>query len=149
MQSQHELVSAIRLLISEDQCGGIFVFNRQVIQHSKPFMAAATAQKSASIRKSENGPGGDNAKGQLQMLLTRAGSASPVYSTKQLKNHQFQATVQFNGMQIMGQPCNKKKQAEKDAAAEALQWLLGGNGDGHDYIENVSMMLKKSKKEHR
>ncbi|XP_073305173.1 DExH-box ATP-dependent RNA helicase DExH5, mitochondrial-like isoform X2 [Primulina huaijiensis] len=148
MHFQHELVSAIRLLISEDQCGGRFVFNRQVIQHSNPFMAAAIAQKPASIHKSESGPGGDNVKGQLQMLLTRAGSVTPVYITKQLKNHQFQATVQFNGMQIMGQPCNNKKQAEKDAAAEALQWL-GGNGDGHDYIENVSMMLKKSKKEHR
>ncbi|XP_075483453.1 DExH-box ATP-dependent RNA helicase DExH5, mitochondrial isoform X3 [Primulina tabacum] len=148
MHFQHELVSAIRLLISEDQCGGRFVFNRQVIRHSNPFMAAAIAQKPASIHKSESGPGGDNAKGQLQMLLTRAGSVTPVYITKQLKSHQFQATVQFNGMQIMGQPCNNKKQAEKDAAAEALQWL-GGNGDGHDYIENVSMMLKKSKKEHR
>ncbi|XP_073021705.1 DExH-box ATP-dependent RNA helicase DExH5, mitochondrial isoform X2 [Primulina eburnea] len=148
MHFQHELVSAIRLLISEDQCGGRFVFNRQVIQHSNPFMAAAIARKPASIHKSESGPGGDNAKGQLQMLLTRAGSVTPVYITKQLKSHQFQATVQFNGMQIMGQPCDNKKQAEKDAAAEALQWL-GGNGDGHDYIENVSMMLKKSKKEHR
>ena len=43
--------------------------------------------------------------------------------TKQLKNNQFQATVEFNGMQIMGQPCNNKKSVEKDAAAEALQWL--------------------------
>ncbi|XP_073130069.1 DExH-box ATP-dependent RNA helicase DExH5, mitochondrial-like isoform X2 [Henckelia pumila] len=149
MHFQHELMSAIRLLISEDQCGGRFVFNRQVIQHSKSFTTVATAQKPASMHKSESGPGGDNAKGQLQMLLTRAGSATPVYKTTQLKNHQFQATVQFNGMQIMGQPFNNKKQAEKDAAGEALQWLLGGNGDGHGYIENVSMMLKKSKKEHR
>ncbi|KAL8463432.1 hypothetical protein ACS0TY_034184 [Phlomoides rotata] len=147
IHSYHELISAIRLLISEDQCGGRFVFNRQILQLSN--QSIAVPQKPVSIYSTESGPGGDNSKSQLQTLLTRAGYATPTYSTKQLKNNQFQSTVEFNGMQILGQPCNNKKLAEKDAAAEALQWLLGGNGVRHDYIDHMSMILKKSKKDHR
>ncbi|RZB89303.1 DExH-box ATP-dependent RNA helicase DExH5, mitochondrial, partial [Glycine soja] len=98
--------------------------------------------------QTESGPEGDNPKSQLQTLLTRAGYAAPIYMTKQLKNNQFQATVEFNGMQIMGQPCNNKKSVEKDAAAEALQWLMGGKQTGREYINHVSMLLKKSKKDH-
>ncbi|KAG4998544.1 hypothetical protein JHK82_029334 [Glycine max] len=100
------------------------------------------------VARTESGPGGDNPKSQLQTLLTRAGYAAPIYMTKQLKNNQFQATVEFNGMQIMGQPCNNKKSVEKDAAAEALQWLMGGKQTGREYINHVSMLLKKSKKDH-
>ncbi|PQM34316.1 hypothetical protein Pyn_30620 [Prunus yedoensis var. nudiflora] len=111
----HELLSAVRLLLSEDQGEGRFVFGRQ---------------------------------SQLQTLLTRAGYAAPTYKTKQLKNSQFRATVEFNGMEIMGQPCNNKKSAEKDAAAEAIQWLVSGTQMGHGYINHMSMMLKKSKKDH-
>ena len=48
----------------------------------------------------------------------------------------------------MGQPCTNKKNAEKDAAAEALEWLMGGNQMGHDYVNQMSMMLKRSKKDH-
>lgn len=150
IHSYHELMSAIRLLICEDQCGGRFVFNRQIMLSSNQSTAAmASAEKPALIHNAESGPGGDNSKSQLQTLLTRAGYAAPTYKTKQLKNSQFRSTVEFNGMQIMGQPCNNKKLAEKDAAAEALQWMLGGNGVRHDYIDHVSMMLKKSKKDHR
>ncbi|KAK6134232.1 hypothetical protein DH2020_032037 [Rehmannia glutinosa] len=97
---------------------------------------AAAPQKPALIYNTESGPGGDNSKSQLQTLLTRAGYASPSYKTKQLKNNQFRSTVEFNGNQIMGQPCSNKKQAEKDAAAEALQWLLGRNGVGNNYEAN-------------
>lgn len=147
VHAYHELISAIRLLISEDQCGGRFVFNRQILQWSNQSIVAP--QKPVSTYSTESGPGGDNSKSQLQTLLTRAGYATPTYSTKQLKNNQFQSTVEFNGMQILGQPCNNKKLAEKDAAAEALQWLLGGNGVRHDYIDHMSMILKKSKKDHR
>ncbi|KAH6771511.1 RNA helicase family protein [Perilla frutescens var. hirtella] len=150
IHSYHELMSAIRLLISEDQCGGRFVFNRQILLPSNQSSAAmAASQKPPLLHNTESGPGGDNSKSQLQTLLTRAGYATPTYKTKQLKNGQFHSSVEFNGMQIMGQPCNNKKLAEKDAAAEALQWMLGGNGVRHDYIDHVSMMLKKSKKEHR
>ncbi|KAG8366677.1 hypothetical protein BUALT_Bualt17G0104400 [Buddleja alternifolia] len=151
VHSYHELISAIRLLISEDKCGGRFVFNRHVIMPSsnQPIAASAAPQKPALVFNAESGPGGDNSKSQLQTLLTRAGYSTPLYKTKQLKNNQFQSTVEFNGNQIMGHPCNIKKQAEKDAAAEALQWLLGGNGTGRDYIDQMSIMLKKSKKDHK
>lgn len=144
----HALLSAIRMLITEDQGDGRFVFNRQVLQHPQP-SAVAVAAPPTLMSRTESGPGGDNSKSQLQTLLTRAGYAAPVYRTKQEKNNQFLATVEFNGAQIMGHPCNNKKQAEKDAAAEALEWLLEGHQRGHDNIEQMSLFLKKSKKEHR
>ncbi|XP_021297123.1 DExH-box ATP-dependent RNA helicase DExH5, mitochondrial isoform X2 [Herrania umbratica] len=141
----HELISAVRLLVSEDQCDGRFVFGRQV---HKPTKMPVMPQQPTLVSRTESGPGGDNSKSQLQTLLTRAGYAAPTYKTKQLKNNQFRATVEFNGMQIMGQPCNNKKSAEKDAAAEALQWLMGGTQTGHEYINHMSMLLKKSKRDH-
>ncbi|KAM4097227.1 hypothetical protein ACJW30_08G165200 [Castanea mollissima] len=145
MHTHHELLSAVRLLVSEDRCDGRFVFGRQVLKPSKP---SVLETKTTLISRIESGPGGDNSKSQLQTLLTRAGYAAPTYKNKQLKNNQFRATVEFNGMQIMGQPCNNKKSAEKDAAAEALQWLMGGNQAGYEHLNHMSMLLKKSKKDH-
>lgn len=142
----HELLSAVRLLISEDQCDGRFVFGRQVLKPSKD---SVTVTPKALVSRTESGPGGDNSKSQLQTLLTRAGYAAPTYKTKQLKNNQFRSTVDFNGVQIMGQPCNNKKSAEKDAAAEALQLLMSGAQSGHEYIDHMSMLLKKSKRDHK
>ncbi|KAF7808821.1 DExH-box ATP-dependent RNA helicase DExH5, mitochondrial isoform X1 [Senna tora] len=132
IHSFHELLSAVRLLISEDQCEGRFVFGRQVLKPSKP---SVIVSHPALGSRTESGPGGDNSKSQLQTLLTRAGYAAPTYKTMQLNNNQFRATVEFNGMQIMGQPCNNKKSAEKDAAAEALQWLVGGRQTGNEKSE--------------
>ncbi|KAI4357722.1 hypothetical protein L6164_001654 [Bauhinia variegata] len=147
IQTHHELLSAIRLLISEEKSEGRFVFGRQIPKPSEPLVVAS---KPALASRTESGPGGDNSKSQLQTLITRAGYAAPSYKTRQWKNNQFRATIEFNGMQIMGQPCNKKKSAEKDAAAEALQRLIGGSqtANGHEYINHVSMLLKKSKKDH-
>ena len=51
-------------------------------------------------------------------------------------------------MQIMGQPCNNKKSAEKDASTEALQWLMGGTQTGHEYMNLMLILLKKSKRDH-
>lgn len=145
VHSHHNLLSAVRFLISHDSCEGRFVFGRQVL---KPSNISVMAPHPASlVPRTESGPGGDNSKSQLQTLLTRAGYAAPVYKTKQLKNNQFRATVEFNGVEIMGQPCSNKKSAEKDAAAEALQWLMGKQA-GCEYIDHMSMFLKKSKKDH-
>lgn len=146
IHSHHELLSAIRLLASEDQGDGRFVFGRQVLKPSKTLVMPT---QPTLIARTESGPGGDNSKSQLQTLVTRAGYAAPSYKTKQLKSGHFQATVEFNGMQIMGQPCNNKKSAEKDAAAEALQWLMGGTQTGREFINHMSMLLKKSKKDHK
>ena len=145
IHTYHELLSAVRLLISDDHCEGRFVFGRQVFRPSKP---SVMAPQPRSVSRSESGPGGDNSKSQLQTLLTRAGYAAPSYTTKQLRDNQFRSTVEFNGMQIMGQPCNNKKSAEKDAAAEALQWLMGETKTGREFINYTSMLLKKSKKDH-
>ncbi|XP_028094162.1 DExH-box ATP-dependent RNA helicase DExH5, mitochondrial-like isoform X1 [Camellia sinensis] len=141
-----KLISAVRLLISEDQSDGRFVFNHQVLLPSK--LPPITAKPQALVSRTDSGPGGDNSKSQLQMLVTRAGYDAPTYKARQLQNNQFIATVEFNGMQIMGQPCQNKKQAEKDAAAEALEWIMGGTRKGHDYIEHMSMLLKKSSRDH-
>lgn len=145
IHTHHELLSAVRLLITEDENDGKFVFGRQIL---KPTNTSVMVTQPALASRTESGPGGDNSKSQLQTLLNRAGYAAPIYKTKQLSNNQFQAIVEFNGMQIAGQPCNNKKSAEKDAAAEALHWLLGGKQSGHDYINQMSMLLKKSKRDH-
>ncbi|CAL0318438.1 unnamed protein product [Lupinus luteus] len=142
--SFHELLSAVRLLISDEKCEGRFVFGCQIIKPSQPSMMTL---QPVLVSRTESGPGGDNSKGQLQTLLTRAGLAAPVYKTMQL-NNQFRSTVEFNGVQITGQPCNNKKTAEKDAAAEALVWLMNRRHTGHEYINHMTKLLKKSKKDH-
>ncbi|KAK7348858.1 hypothetical protein VNO80_23591 [Phaseolus coccineus] len=142
IHSFHELLFAIRLLICNDKCEGRFVFSCQLL---KPSMMAL---QQALVSRTDSGPGGDNTKGQLQTLLTRAGYGAPFYTTKQLKNNEFRATVEFNGVQIMGQPYSNKKNAEKDAAAEALQWLMGRIQTGNEDTNHMTMLLKKSKKDH-
>ena len=139
IQTKEELLAAIRLLVTADPCSGRFVFGRQEL----------TPKKAKSMHPASSGGGGDNSKSQLQTLLTRAGHDNPMYKTKQLRNNQFRATVEFNGMQFVGQPCSNKKLAEKDAAAEALEWLMGGNTSGSSRgVDAMSMLLKKSKKMH-
>ncbi|MED6168612.1 hypothetical protein PIB30_013107 [Stylosanthes scabra] len=140
----HALLSAVRLLISDDKCEGRFVFSCQV---TKPLKPSVMTLHPAMVSRTENGPGGDNSKGQLQTFLARAGCAAPIYKTMQTENNQFQATVEFNGMQIMGHPYNNKKSAEKDAAAEALQWLMGKRL-AEDYMDYNPVMLKKIKRDH-
>ncbi|KAI3696242.1 hypothetical protein L1987_79253 [Smallanthus sonchifolius] len=146
IHTHHDLLSAIRLLLPENKCNGKFVFNRQVLyKDSKPYIASVPPPP-PPVSRIESGPGGDNSKGQLQTLLTRAGCAAPTYRTTQLPNNQFRSICEFNGMQIMGHPCQTKKQAEKDAAAEALDRLTSGNHVGRDFVGNASTVLKKRKK---
>ncbi|GER44447.1 ATP-dependent RNA helicase [Striga asiatica] len=144
VHSYHDLLSAVRLLISEDECGGRFIFTRQLQRPSNQNAPKPSIPKPMATQEMVSGPGGDNPKSQLQTLVTRGGYAPPSYKTKQLTNSQFQSIVEFNDNQITGQPAGNKKQAEKNAAAEALQWLLGGN-----HVEHMSMLLKRSKKDHR
>ncbi|KAL2342375.1 hypothetical protein Fmac_003660 [Flemingia macrophylla] len=135
-QSNSELLSAVRLLVSEDNCDGRFVFGRQI----KPQLKE-TNSKSVGV---ESG----NYKNQLQTFLNRAGHESPTYKTRQLKNNQFRSTVIFNGLNFVGQPCSSKKLAEKSAASEALLWLKGDNHSSND-IDHASVLLKKSNKKSR
>lgn len=141
MQSYADLLSAVRMLISEDQCEGRFVFGRQLPTPSKKAGKATNA-------KGEKISGDDNSKSQLQTLLARAGHEAAAYKTRQLKNNQFRSTVIFNGLEFVGQPCNNKKQAEKDAAAEALQWLMGDTPSFRGDVDHLSMFMKKTKKKH-
>lgn len=143
----HDLLSAVKLLVSEDRCDGKFVFGRQSLRSNKQFVSPSPTMSTLCSR-TQSGPGGDNSKSQLQTLVTRAGYSAPTYKVQQLSNGQFRATVEFNGMQMMGRPCNNKKGAEKDAAAEALEWLMGGTQMGNEHVNHMSILLKKSKRYH-
>ncbi|XP_059643841.1 DExH-box ATP-dependent RNA helicase DExH3-like [Cornus florida] len=143
IHNHNELLSAVRLLVSEDQCEGRFVFGRNQV--------LAPPEKAPKDSKSGRGGGGggDNSKSQLQTLLARAGHGAPTYKTKELKKNKFRTTVIFNGLDFVGQPCSSKKVAEKDAADQALQWLTGESQSSHDTVDHMSMILKKNKKKHQ
>ncbi|KAM7471108.1 hypothetical protein LguiA_009291 [Lonicera macranthoides] len=136
----NELLYAVRLLVSEDQCEGRFVYGRQEPKPSKKI--PKEIKKGTTLQVS----GGDNSKNHLQTVLLRAGHQSPTYKTTHLKNNRFRSTVFFNGLDFVGQPCTNKKLAEKDAAAEALQWLMGESQSSHKAVDHASTLLKKSKK---
>ena len=135
MKSSNELLSAVRLLVSEDQCEGRFFFGRQV----------PVSSKKTAIAKTPGIGGVDNSKSTLQTVLVRAGHGAPIYKTKQLKNNHFRSTVIFNGLDFMGQPCSSKKLAEKDAAAQALLWLGGEDHSSSRDMDHASLLLKKRK----
>ena len=143
ISASDRLISAVRLLITEDPCSGRFVFGRLEPTPVK------SKSKSQSTLTFNTGGGGDNPKSQLQTLVTRAGQEAPTYSTKPSKNNHFRSTVEFNGMQFVGQPCSNKKLAEKDAAEEALDWLMGGAPAGCRDIEHVSKQLKKNRRKNQ
>lgn len=136
IHSHNELLSAVRLLVSEDNCDGRFVYGHQVL----PQLKKETKSKSG------DGAGGDNSKNQLQTFLSRAGHQLPTYKTQELRNNQFRSTVIFNGLDFVGQPCNSKKLAEKSAAAEAILWLKGDNTHSSGDIDHASVLLKKRNK---
>ncbi|KAK7251699.1 hypothetical protein RIF29_35120 [Crotalaria pallida] len=142
-QSHNELLSAVRLLVSEDNCEGRFVFGRQVQPQAKK----------ATNSKSSGGGGGaeaDNSKNHLQTFLNRAGHQTPTYKTTQLKSNQYRSTVIFNGLNFVGKPCGSKKLAEKSAAAEAILWLKGDSPSSRDDdIDHASVLLKKSNKKRK
>ncbi|KAL5817928.1 hypothetical protein ACOSQ3_026306 [Xanthoceras sorbifolium] len=144
IQVHNELLLAVRLLVSEDQCEGRFVFGRQL-----PAPSNKVAKKETPLRGGGGGGGSDNAKNELQTLLARAGHGAPAYKTKQLRNNQFRSTVIFNGLDFVGQTCSNKRLAEKDAASEALLWLKGESHSSARDLDHMSMLLKKSKKQNK
>ncbi|XP_052179750.1 DExH-box ATP-dependent RNA helicase DExH3-like [Diospyros lotus] len=147
IRDHNELLLAVRLLVSEDRNEGKFVFGRQVPSSSK--QTAKETMPGTPLRSSAGSDGGDNSKSQLQTLLARAGHGAPTYKTTQLKNNKFRSTVIFNGLDFVGQPCSNKKLAEKDAAAQAIQWLMGDTQSSQKAIDNMSILLKKSKKKRK
>nr|XP_027125922.1 DExH-box ATP-dependent RNA helicase DExH3 isoform X2 [Coffea arabica] len=139
ISSHDDLLSVVRFLVSQDQCEGRFVSGRQM---PTSLQKAKIGEQTGTLSVG----GGHNSKSQLQTLLARAGYQPPMYKTKQLKNNKFRSSVMFSGLDFVGQPRGSKKDAEKDAAAEALQWLTGESQSTHDTIDNMSAILKKSKK---
>jgi ATP-dependent RNA helicase DHX36 len=140
INNENELLYAVRMLVSEDRCEGRFVYGRQ-----EPKSINKNA-KDVNMGKIIDTAGGDNSKNQLQTVFARAGHATPTYKTSQLENNRFRATVYFNGLDFVGQPCTSKKLAEKDAAGAALQWLMGETKSSQQAVDNVSALLEKSKK---
>lgn len=147
MQSYDELFSAVRLLVSEDQCEGRFVFGHKVSAMSKKAKKAQQGEKVGGDGDGKvGGGGGENSKSYLQTMLVRAGRLSPIYKTTQLKHNQFRSKVIFNGLEFVGQPRGSKKEAEKEAATEALQWLTGESQLTSSTIDSLSGILKTRKK---
>lgn len=138
INSHIELLTAVRLLVKEDRCEGRFVFGHKIPTPSR------NVEK--GIRLGSANGGVNNAKTHLQTFLARAGHQPPSYKTKQLKNNKFRSTVMFNGLDFTGQSFGSKKEAEKDAAAEALTWLTGDSQSSEKTVEYMSAILKKSKK---
>lgn len=132
---------AMRMLITEDQCEGRFVFGRTVPKRTSTKETLENLQ--AKVKDSAVG---DNAKNQLQTVLQRAGHNVPTYKTKALKNNQFRSTVIFNGLHFSGRPCSNKKLAEKDAAAQALLFLKGESNLPSAEVDHASMLLVKERK---
>ncbi|XP_047329773.1 DExH-box ATP-dependent RNA helicase DExH3-like [Impatiens glandulifera] len=149
MQSHNKLLSIVRLLVSEDRCEGKFVVGR------KPIAPLKKGSKSDALlpglKALKDASGGDNSKTELQTLLLRAGHGTPSYKTTQTKNNKFRSTVFFGGLDFVGQPCNNKKQAEKDAASQALLWLLGETQSAPQVtvVDHMSTFLNKTGRRRR
>ncbi|XAR63935.1 RNA helicase [Bertholletia excelsa] len=135
IQNCGELLQAVKLLVLEDQCEGRFVFGRQVTTSSKKSRKEIVPGSSHSRKNDGDAGGGDNSKSQLQTLLARAGHGAPTYKTKQLKTTNF--------------PSRSKRDAEKDAAAQALGFLTGETGSSQKAVDYMSRLLKKTKKKHK
>ncbi|KAK6153998.1 hypothetical protein DH2020_013637 [Rehmannia glutinosa] len=131
----NDLLTAVRLLVSEDR-------SKADLYTGVRFHHPPKSRKNIQLGLAN----GNNTKSFLQTLLARAGHQPPSYKTKQLKNNKFRSTVMFNGLDFVGQPCGNKKDAEKDAAAEALRWLTGESESSEKTVEYMSTLLKKSKK---
>ncbi|KAL3639356.1 hypothetical protein CASFOL_017263 [Castilleja foliolosa] len=142
MECHNELLTAVRLLVSEDRCEGRFVFGRQISASSKKAKKDIQPVPGLVNKVGNN----HNSKTHLQTMLARAGHQPPSYKTKPLKNNKFKSTVMFNGLDFVGQPCGSKKEAEKDAAAEALRWLTGDSQSSEKTVDYMSTILKRSKK---
>jgi ATP-dependent RNA helicase DHX36 len=59
----------------------------------------------------------------LHNWLQGTGQESPKYTVKGPKNNLFQARVKCQDQYFIGKPATTKRQAERNAAAEALEWL--------------------------
>ncbi|EPS63550.1 hypothetical protein M569_11233, partial [Genlisea aurea] len=146
VNSYRELLSALRLVVSDDPSSGRFVLVSGCSSSSAAAPAAAAVQEQKTIA-APNCSAGENTKGELQTLMTRAGYGFPSYKTVQLNDLRFQSTVDVNGTTITGKACSNKKLAEKDAAGQALAWLLGEDGAKHG-VGRISALLTKRKKDH-
>ncbi|XP_024515116.1 DExH-box ATP-dependent RNA helicase DExH3 [Selaginella moellendorffii] len=106
-----ELVDAAFELMRGDDCSGSFVFGRAT-------KGSGFSKGSAELQDK----GTPDTKGILQTLVQRAGFAVPTYQTRS-SGSQFISCVVVRGKKFIGEPAESKKQAEKNAAAMAAEWL--------------------------
>ncbi|XP_047330377.1 DExH-box ATP-dependent RNA helicase DExH3-like isoform X2 [Impatiens glandulifera] len=139
MQSHNKLLSIVRSLISEDRCEGKFVFSR------KP-LAPSEKGKSDALMCTPLKGALENSKTRLQKLLERAGHGPPTYKTIPAKMSKFRSSLILKGLNFVGQPCNNKKQAEKDVASQALVWFMGETQSSDVIVNHMSTLLSKTGK---
>ncbi|MCO5590440.1 hypothetical protein L7F22_044410 [Adiantum nelumboides] len=110
--SKH-LLDAVTNLVNGDANTGTFDFVGAVTQQ----------EKSKEAKKFSENKSDQNVLSLLHNLLQRSGQELPSYKVKGPKKDMFQARVKCNGQYFIGKPALSKKQAERNAATEALVWL--------------------------
>lgn len=106
LQERRRVIVALLELLHGDRNEGRFV------------LAEDTPKKQVQTK-----PSLVDVKGLLQDRLLKAGYKLPKYKVKALRNKVFQAFVDLRGKQFKGKTASTRKKAEKNAAAEALEWL--------------------------
>lgn len=111
--SKH-LINAVTTMITGDENLGSFDIVGTRTALDKPKEAK---------KKVVQDPGSQNVLAVLNNLLQRSGQALPRYNVKGPKKDMFQARVKCKGQYFIGKPATTKRQAERNAATEALEWL--------------------------
>eukprot|EP00250_Pteridium_aquilinum_P021505 c25147_g1_i1 orf=845-4309(-) len=109
--SKH-LIDAVTTLINGDENLGAF-----------DYVGIRNTVEKAKEAKKVPDKGDQNVLSVLNNLMQRSGQVPPSYKVKGPKKDMFQARVKCKGQYFIGEPATSKRQAERNAAIEALQWL--------------------------
>ena len=117
------LLGAITTLMNGDQNLGSFVSVNSVSVSSPKLPDISVTVK---LRDSSNN---NNSVSVLHNWFQQTGQEVPKYTVKGPKNNMFQARVKCQGQYFIGKPATNKRQAERNAATEALDSLckVGSN----------------------
>ncbi|KAI5065119.1 hypothetical protein GOP47_0019814 [Adiantum capillus-veneris] len=112
-EDSRHLLDAVTTLVNGDESLGKF----------ESVGAVTQPEKAKEPKKVLEDKGEQNVLSLLHNLLQRTGQELPSYKVKGPKKDMFQARVKCNGQYFLGKPASSKRQAERNAAAEALEWL--------------------------
>lgn len=116
------LIKAVTTLINGDQNLGAFAFMRAQTASDKQ----GEAKRASKAKSTTNAKSADSAISVLHNWLQKTGQVLPSYTVKGPKKNMFQARVKCKGEYFIGKPATSKRQAERNAAAEALEGLNKG-----------------------